>query len=90
MILSEQIISLLFCIFFGFGYCFCFYILRKHLLYSKYKTLFNAIFSLVMAILFFVGVIEINDGVLTWYYLLFILIGFLLFRLSFVTFKCQI
>lgn len=90
MILSEQVFSSLFCIFFGFGYCFVFYILRKYLFFSKYRAFLNAIFSLVMAVLFFIGIVKINDGILSWYYLLFILLGFLLFRLSFVTFRCQI
>lgn len=90
MILSEQIFSLLFCVFFGFGYCFVFYIFKKFLLYAKYHILFNVFFNLIMSILFFIGIIQINDGTLSLYYLLFVLIGFLLFRLSFVTFKCQI
>lgn len=89
MILGEQIFSLFFCFIFGFVYYFLFYKLKRFLLYSKFKLFYNIIFNFVLAIGFFLGMIKINDGILSFYFFIFLILGFFVSRFIFGT-KCQI
>lgn len=82
MILSEQITSLVFSFVWGFIYYFLFHIFKKYLVFSKYKILFNIIFHLILTICFFIAVIFINNGILSFYYLIFIFIGFVVSKIS--------
>lgn len=82
MILSEQITSLVFSFVWGFIYYFLFTIFKRYLVFSKYKVLFNGVFHLILTILFFIGIILINNGILSFYYLLFIFIGFIVSKIS--------
>ena len=82
MILSEQIISLIFSFVWGFIYYFLFTIFKKYLVFSKYKVLFNIIFNFILAILFFIGIVVINNGILSFYYLIFIVFGFFVSKIS--------
>lgn len=82
MILSKQIISLIFSFVWGFIYYFLFTIFKKYLVFSKYKVLFNIIFNFILAILFFIGIVVINNGILSFYYLIFIVFGFFVSKIS--------
>ena len=82
MILSKQIISLIFSFVWGFIYYFLFTIFKKYLVFSKYKALFNIIFNFILAILFFIGIVVINNGILSFYYLIFIVFGFFVSKIS--------
>lgn len=90
MILSEQVLSLLFCFIWGFVYYFLFYKFKRFLVFSKFNLLYNIIFNLTMSIGFFMGIVKINDGILNIYFLIFIILGFVLSRFIFGKFKCQI
>ena len=78
MILSEQVISFVFCFVMGFVYHFLFYKLKNFLFYSKYKILFNVLFNFIIFVAFFVGIVSINCGILHVYFLLFFVLGFFL------------
>ncbi|MGN0992604.1 MAG: spore cortex biosynthesis protein YabQ [Bacilli bacterium] len=78
MILSEQVLSFVFCFVVGFIYHFLFYKLRNYLIYSKYKILLNGLFNFIIFITFFVGIVSINSGILHVYFLLFFILGFCL------------
>lgn len=89
MILSEQIFSLLFCLVFGFGYCLLFDRLKKYLVFSRYKIIYNFIFHLILSCLFFIGIIKINSGTLHIYFFIFLFIGMGLYKITFDFKKCQ-
>lgn len=76
MILSEQILSSLFCIGYGFIYLLIFYFFRKKLIYGKYNLYLNFVYSIIMGITFFILLLYINNGILSFYYIVFILLGF--------------
>lgn len=78
MILSEQILSFIFCFIWGFVYYFLFSRLKRYLLYSKYKILYNVLYNFIMLICFFIGIVNINGGILHIYFLLFFGLGFCL------------
>ena len=90
MILSQQILALLFSFSWGLIYYFCFYKLFKFLVYSKLKVLYNSIFHLFMSTGFFWGLVQINGGILHIYLLLFVCVGVLFARFILGFFKCQI
>lgn len=78
MILSEQVVSFVFCFVMGFVYCFLFYKLKRYLLYSKYNILFNILFNFIFVVSFFVGIVNVNLGIIHVYFLLFFVLGFCL------------
>ena len=81
MILSEQLLAIFFCLMWGFSYILLFTYFKKFLCYSKYKLIYNIIFSFILTILFFIGIVKLNNGILNTYYLLFIFFGFIIFKL---------
>ena len=55
MILSEQVISFVFCFVWGFVYYFLFNKFKRFLCYSKHKLLYNILFNFILSICFFNG-----------------------------------
>ncbi len=90
MVLTIQIYSLIFSFFFGVFFYFLLEVNYKFLYNDKIiiKTINTFLFLLFNTILYFIGLIKINNGIIHIYFLLAILLGFLLaYFLHFLTFK---
>ena len=86
MILKIQIYSLLFSFFYGI---FVFFLLELNykLLYTGkmlYKIIISFLFVMFISLLYFYGLLKINNGILNLYFFLLMFTGYLL---SFVIYK---
>ena len=79
MRLNIQIYSLLYSFLFGVGFYFILDIFNKYNNKCKLilKIIFSLLFVFINAILYFFGLIRINNGYLHIYFLIFIMVGYL-------------
>jgi len=78
MILKIQLISFIFSFFYGI----CFYLLLelnyKFIFTSKlaYRIIVSILFVTSMSLVYFIGLLKINNGILHFYFFLMILLGY--------------
>lgn len=89
MILSEQILTMLFSFCWGFVYLLLYKMFKRYFLFFKYKILYNIMFNIVLFNVFLIGLIRINGGILHIYYVLFVIFGFFAVNKTFA-FLCKV
>jgi len=86
MILRIQILSLLYSFFYGIVFYFLLEVNHKFLYEGKivYRIIISFLFIILMSLLYFFGLVKINNGIIHLYFYLSLFTGYLL---SFVIYR---
>ena len=91
MILKTQIISIIYSFF--FGVIFFFLLELNQIFFYKgkivYRIIISFLFIILMSLIYFFGLIKINNGIIHFYFYLSIFTGYLLSFVIYKKFNCK-